>query len=255
LIYAVANQKGGVGKTTTAINLASTLAQAGEGVLLIDIDPQANATTGLGVRSQDDGPTAFELVLGEAPLPAVVTPTPVDGLDLVPSSREMAGLPLMLSEFPEREYCLRKALQNGMIHEKPYSYVFVDCPPSLGLLTVNALVAAERVIVPVQTEYYALEGLVQLLETVEAVRERLNPELRIAGLVLTMADLRTNLTRQVELEVRCHFPELTFSTIIPRNVRLAEAPSHGVPVSLLDPYCPGTNAYFDLAQEVVDRGR
>ena len=267
LIYAVANQKGGVGKTTTAINLAATLAQAGERVLLIDLDPQANATTGLGLAVNDAGPSMFEVLLGEEPLESAVLPTSVDGLFVAPSSRDMAGASVVLPGLDRREYRLRDALagqrssslssQSSPSSSPPsppaFSFVFIDCPPSLGLLTVNALVAADEVVVPVQAEYYALEGLAQLMDTVEAIRGRLNPGLRIAGLVLTMADVRTRLAREVEKELRSHFPDLTFDTVIPRNVRLAEAPSFGLPVSLLDPNCQGSDAYFDLAKEVVER--
>jgi chromosome partitioning protein len=252
LIYAVANQKGGVGKTTTAINLAATLAQAGERVLLVDLDPQANATTGLGLRVEEGAASMFEVLLGEASLEDVLLPAPVDGLWVAPSSRDMAGASVVLPGLQRREYRLRDALAvTGRTSR--FSYVFVDCPPSLGLLTVNALVAADEVVVPVQAEYYALEGLAQLLDTVEALRGRLNPSLRIAGLVLTMADARTRLAKDVEEELRSHFPGLTFETVVPRNVRLAEAPSFGLPVFLLDPRCPGSDAYFDLAKEVVER--
>lgn len=253
MIYALANQKGGVGKTTTAVNLAATLAQAGERVLLVDVDPQGNAGTGLGVRPADGEASVFEVLLGEAALQDVVRATAVPNLSVAPASPDLAGISLMLAAVERRESRLREAVRAAG-GPQAFSYVFIDCPPSLGLLTVNALVASDAVIVPVQTEYYALEGLAQLLETVRAVRERLNPALRVSGLVLTMADLRTNLAREVEAEVRRHFPDLTFSTVIPRNVRLAEAPGFGVPVSLLDPHCPGSDAYFDLAQEVVDRG-
>ncbi|HZK48873.1 MAG TPA: AAA family ATPase [Thermoleophilia bacterium] len=252
LIYAVANQKGGVGKTTTAINLAATLAQAGERVLLIDLDPQANATTGLGLRVDDGRPSMFEVLLGEETLGKVLLPTPVSGLWVAPSSRDMAGASVVLPGLERREYLLRDALA-ALGPEDAFSFVFIDCPPSLGLLTVNALVAADEVVVPVQAEYYALEGLAQLLDTVEALRGRLNPGLQVAGLVLTMADVRTRLAREVENELRSHFPGLTFKTVVPRNVRLAEAPSFGLPVSLLDPRCPGSDAYFDLAKEVIAR--
>lgn len=254
MIYAVANQKGGVGKTTTAINLAATLAQAGERVLLVDIDPQANATAGLGVRPAEGEPTMFEVFLGEVALADIVRNTSVPNLALAASSPELAGLSVMLPGFDRREWRLKDGLRGLATAAKTgYGFVLIDCPPSLGLLTVNALVAADEIVIPVQTEYFALEGLAQLLETIDAVRSRLNPHLRVAGLVLTMADVRTKLAREVEAEVRAHFPELTYRTVIPRNVRLAEAPSHGVPVSVLDPRCPGSDAYFDLAMEVVER--
>ena len=269
VIYALANQKGGVGKTTTAINLAATIAQAGERVLLIDSDPQANASTGLGIRLDPDEAGVLEVLLGESDLAEIVRPTGVPGLDLAPSSSHMAGAEVMLTRADEREFRLRTAItqvtasvalaerpagETGDAGGPPYSYIFIDCPPSLGLITVNALVAAQQVIVPVQAEYYALEGMTQLLGTVEAVKARLNPALTVAGLVLTMADLRTNLAGQVEAEVRRHFPDLTYKTVVPRNVRLAEAPSHGLPVSMFDPTCAGSDAYFDLAKEVIERG-
>jgi chromosome partitioning protein len=263
VIYAVANQKGGVGKTTTTINLAATLAQAGERVLLVDIDPQANASTGLGIRVPAGEPAMLEVLLGEAALGDIVREGPVSGLWVAPASPDLAGAAVIMPGLDRREFRLRNVLAgvsdrhaaaHGDEGNSCYSYIFIDCPPSLGLLTVNALVAAQAVIVPIQAEYYALEGMAQLMGTVDAVRGRLNPSLRIAGLVLTMVDVRTNLAREVEAEVRRHFADLAFRTVVPRNVRLAEAPSHGLPVSMIDPHCPGSDAYFDLAQEVVERG-
>lgn len=258
MIYAVTNQKGGVGKTTTAINLAATLAQAGERVLLLDADPQSNSTAGLGMRPAAAGPTTLELLLGEVDLAGVVRPTPVGNLFISPASPDMAGAAVILPQMERREFRLRDALRGAPAAPaacgegaERFSYVFIDCPPSLDLLTVNALVAADAVLIPVQAEYYALEGLTQLLDTIDAIRHRLNPSLRIAGVVITMVDSRTNLARQVEEEVRAHFPTLTYQTVIPRNIRLAEAPSYGLPVSLLDPHCAGADAYFDLAKELV----
>jgi len=258
LIYAVTNQKGGVGKTTTAINLAATLAQAGERVLLVDADPQSNSTAGVGLRPVDAVPTTLELLLGEADLAGVILPTRVENLFISPASPDMAGAAVILPQMERREFRLREALRDAPATPassadgvEPFAYVFIDCPPSLDLLTVNALVAADAVLIPVQAEYYALEGLIQLLNTIEAIRHRLNPPLRIAGVVITMVDYRTNLAKQVEDEVRAHFPTLTYRTVIPRNIRLAEAPSFGLPVSLLDPHCAGADAYFDLAKELV----
>lgn len=251
LIYAVANQKGGVGKTTTAINLAANIAQAGERVLLVDMDAQANASHGLGIRIPQGEPAILDVLLGERELVSVIRPSAVPGLDVAPSSSDMVGCSMMLSDLERREFRLKQALDS--LGEDPYTFVFIDCPPSLGLLTVNGLVAADAVLIPVQAEYYALEGLTQLLSTIAAVKERLNPDLRIAGLVLTMV-LRTALARQVEAEIRSHFPSLTFNTVVPRNVRLAEAPSHGMPVSMIDPRCAGSDAYFDLALEVIRHG-
>jgi len=243
-----------VGKTTTAINLAASLAQSGERVLIVDMDSQANASHGLGIHVARGEPSILEVLLGEETLGSLIVASVVPGLDVAPSSPDMAGAGVLLPSLDRRESRLKEALSAPPSLESRYSYVFIDCPPSLGLLTVNALVAAERVIIPVQTEYYALEGLTQLMSTIAAVRERLNPSLRVAGLVLTMMDPRTTLARQVEAEVRRHFPALSFKTVVPRNVRLAEAPSHGVPVSMLDPHCSGSDAYFDLALEVVEHG-
>lgn len=254
LIYAIANQKGGVGKTTTAINLAASLAQAGERVLLIDMDSQANATHGLGLRVSRGAPSILEVLLGECGLRNIILGCSVPGLEVAPSSAETAGTEVILANAETREFRLKQALAQAGLPGSDYSYVFIDCPPSLGLLTVNSLVAAEQVIIPVQTEYYALEGLAQLMSTILAVKERLNPDLKVAGLVLTMVDARTTLARHVEQEIRTHFPRLAFETVVPRNVRLAEAPSYGMPVCMLDPHCAGSDAYFDLALEVIGRG-
>jgi chromosome partitioning protein len=243
-----------VGKTTTAINLAASLAQAGEKVLLVDMDSQANASHGLGVRVPHGSPCILEVLMGENSLDDIIRSSAVSGLDIAPSSPDMAGASVLLPNLARREYRLRDALSACLDRNPAYRYVFIDSPPSLGLLTVNSLVAANQVIIPVQAEYFALEGLAQLLSTITVVRERLNPDLRIGGLVLTMMDARTSLARQVEAEVRAHFPNLSFKTVVPRNVRLAEAPSHGLPVSMVDPYCSGSDAYFDLALEVVKNG-
>jgi chromosome partitioning protein len=221
-------------------------------VLLVDMDSQANASHGLGIRVAQGGPAILEVLMGERNLGSVIRATTVPGLDVAPSSSDMVGAGALLPTLDDREFRLKKALE--VLEPGRYSFVFIDCPPSLGLLTVNALVAAESVLIPVQTEYFALEGLAQLLSTVSVIKDRLNPTLRVAGLVLTMVDLRTGLARQVEQEIRRHFPSLTFNTVVPRNVRLAEAPSHGIPVSMLDPRCAGSDAYFDLALEVISHG-
>lgn len=243
-----------MGKTTTAINLAASFAQSGERTLLIDMDSQANASHGLGVRLKGGEPTVLDVLMGERTLATIIKPTPVLGLDVAPSSVDMAGADVLLPDLARREYRLRDALRSDGGLASAYRYVLIDTPPSLGLLTLNSLVAADQVIIPVQAEYYALEGLAQLLSTITTIRERLNSSLRVAGLVMTMMDTRTSLARQVEQEIRAHFPKLSFQTVVPRNVRLAEAPSHGLPVSMLDPHCAGSNAYFDLALEVVRHG-
>ena len=245
-VLAVANQKGGVGKTTTAINLAAVLAQRGHRVLIVDIDPQANATAGLGLGAPAGGST-YQLVLEGMPLDRIVLPTAWERLSLAPSATDLAGAEVELAIMEEREYRLSSALDGAT---DAYDYVIIDCPPSLGLLTVNSLTAAQEVIVPVQCEYLALEGLGRLVHTLELVRRSLNPGLRLRGLLLTMYDRRTSLSRQVAEEVRRHFPN-TFSTVIPRSVRLSEAPSHGVPIHAYEPRSPAAAAYDALAEEVL----
>jgi len=246
-IYALANQKGGVGKTTTAINLAACLAEAGEHALVIDLDPQANATSGLGERA--NGASTLDLLDG-APLATLARPTRFANLDLVPAKPELAAAAVELSALAGGERYLADALAEAT---ERWSFVFLDCPPSFGPLTVNALAASDRVIVPVQAEYYALEGLSQLLGSIELVKARLNPGLGIAGILLTMVDGRTRLAAQVEAEVREHFGELVFTTSVPRAVRLAEAPSHGLPAIAYDRRSPGAEAYWKVAMELVER--
>ena len=246
-VYAVANQKGGVGKTTTAVNISACLAEAGERVLLVDLDPQANATSGLGMRA--NGASTHELLDG-APLASMVKPSHFENLDLVMAKRDLAGAAVDLSTREGGERYLADAFLGAL---DPYSYVFLDCPPSFGPLTVNALAAADRVIVPVQAEYYALEGLSQLLGTITLVKGRLNPALSVAGILLTMADGRTRLTADVEAELRRHFGRLVFTTTIPRSVRLAEAPSHGVPAIAYERRSSGAEAYWKVAMELVER--
>jgi chromosome partitioning protein len=249
-VYAVANQKGGVGKTTTAVNVAACIAEAGYATLLVDVDPQANATVGLGIE-RSHSPGLYEVLAGEAELEDAFTDSPVAGLVAVPAGAGLAGANLELPRMDRYEYRLRDRLAG--VRER-FEYVLLDCPPSLGPLTVNALVAADRVIVPVQTEYFALEGLAGLLETLELVQHELNPRLTVAGMLLTMHDGRTRLGQDVEREVREHFPDLVFETVIPRNVRVGEAPSYGLPVTHHDPHSAGAEAYFELAKEVAARG-
>ena len=245
-VYAFANQKGGVGKTTTAINLAACLAEAGERALVIDLDPQANATSGLGMSA--NGSSSYDLLDG-APLADLVKPTAFENLFLVPSKPELAGAAVELSRHEDGDRYLAQALE----HIDGFDFVLLDCPPSLGPLTVNALAAADRVIVPVQTEYYALEGLAQLVQSINLIKARLNPRLEIAGVLLTMADGRTRLSADVEAEVRRHFGEIVFTAVVPRSVRVAEAPSHGLPVTHYDRRSRGAEAYWKVAMELVER--
>jgi chromosome partitioning protein len=245
-VYAFANQKGGVGKTTTAINLAACLAEAGERSLVVDLDPQANATSGLGMRA--NGTSSYDLLDG-APLEDLVKPTAFENLFLVPSKPELAGAAVELSRRDDGDRYLAQALE----HAHGFDFVLLDCPPSLGPLTVNALAAADRVIVPVQTEYYALEGLAQLVQSINLIKTRLNPRLEIAGVLLTMADGRTRLSADVEAEERRHFGKLVFTAVVPRSVRVAEAPSHGVPVTHYDRRSRGAEAYWKVAMELVER--
>ena len=247
-VLVISNQKGGVGKTTTAISLGAALAGRGERVLLVDLDPQANATSGLGV-SKEPPNAIYGVLLKEQPIENLAVRTSVPGLDLVPSGPDMAGAEVELTPLMAREYRLRKAIRSI----EGYDIVLVDCPPSLGLLTVNALAAGDDVLIPVQCEYFALEGLAQLLATIEAVRARLNEGLEVLAIVLTMEDRRNRLSLQVVEEVERHFPQLVARARIPRTVRLAEAPSHGVPISRYDPRSPAARAYDDLAREISAR--
>jgi chromosome partitioning protein len=248
-IYAIANQKGGVGKTTTAVNVAACIAEAGYPTLLVDIDPQANATVGLGLEKHLV-PSIYDVLSGDATAAEAIRRSDIDGLSVLPASPDLAGANVELPRVEGSEGRLRDAL--APIRDD-YAFTLLDCPPSLGPLTVNALVAADRVIVPVQTEYFALEGLAGLLDTLALVQRELNPRLTVAGMLLTMHDNRTRLARDVEREVREHFPSLVFDTVIPRNVRVGEAPSYGRPVIHHDPHCPGADAYFALAKEVAAR--
>jgi chromosome partitioning protein len=249
-IYAIANQKGGVGKTTTAVNVAASIAEAGHATLLADLDPQCNATVALGL-AKDADPNVYDCLAGGLTLAEAATPTTIEHLHAVPSTPELAGANVELPRIAGSETRLRERL--GDVRER-YLFTLLDCPPSLGPLTVNALVAADRVIVPVQTEYFALEGLAGLLDTLSLIRRELNPRLTVAGMILTMHDARTRLAQDVEREVREHFPELVFDTVIPRNVRLGEAPSFGLPAIRHAPAGTGSAAYLKLAKEVAARG-
>jgi len=250
IVYAIANQKGGVGKTTTAVNVAACIAAAGYETLLVDVDPQGNATVGIGA-DRHDGLGLYDVLSGDATPHQAVRETSVEHLSLLASTPDLAGATMELPRLPGSETRLREVLSSL---RDSFAYILLDCPPSLGPLTVNALVAADRVIVPVQTEYFALEGLAGLLDTLALIQRELNPRLTVAGMILTMHDARTKLAQDVEAEVRKHFPALVFDTVIPRNVRLGEAPGFGRPVIHHDPHCAGSDAYFELAKEVAARG-
>jgi chromosome partitioning protein len=252
-IITIANQKGGVGKTTTAINLATALAAIGERVLIVDLDPQGNASTGLGIDRRDRKVSSYDILVDAASVGEAAVETAVPNLSIVPSTMDLLGFEMEISQAPDRAYKLKKALVTAGAEN--YSYILVDCPPSFNLLTMNAMAAADSVLVPLQCEFFALEGLSQLLETVDQVRRTVNPTLDIQGIVLTMFDARNNLAQQVVSDVRTYLGEKVYQTLIPRNVRVSEAPSYGKPAILYDLKCAGSQAYLQLASEVIQRER
>lgn len=257
-ILTLANQKGGVGKTTTAINLATALAAIGERVLIVDIDPQGNASTGFGIDRQARQYSAYDLMTGEVELQDAIVSTNVPNVVVVPSTMDLLGLEMAISDHGDRAFRLRNALSKAgdiIFDGKPITYILIDCPPSLNLLTINSLAAADAVLVPMQCEFFALEGLSQLLQTIEQIKSSLNPNLYIQGVVMTMYDKRNNLSNQVLSDVRSHLGDLVYDTVIPRNVRLSEAPSYGKPALLYDLKCAGSQAYLHLATEVIKRER
>ncbi len=249
IIIAIANQKGGVGKTTTNVNLSACLATAGKKVLTIDIDPQGNTTSGLGVDKKSVEKSIYDVLINGVEMEQSIIPTKVTNLDIIPSNIQLAGAEIEMVSMLSREHILKRSIES--IRDL-YDFILIDCPPSLGLITINALTASDKILVPIQCEYYALEGLSQLMNTVKLVRNYLNPSLEVEGVVLTMFDARTNLSIQVVEEVKKYFRSKVYRTIIPRNVRLGEAPSHGLPIIMYDPKCTGAEAYMDLAEEVIE---
>jgi len=254
-VITIANQKGGVGKTTTTINLATALAAIGEAVLIVDLDPQGNASTGLGIDRHNRTVSSYDMLTGRAALGDAAVETVVPGLSIVPSTLDLLGVEMEIAAAPDRVTRLKTALQTHRAEGNRFSYVLIDCPPSLNLLTLNSMAAADSVLVPLQCEFFALEGLSQLLQTVDQVRRTINPHLSIQGIVLTMFDGRNNLANQVVDDVRAHMGDAVYDTVIPRNVRVSEAPSYGKPAILYDLKCAGSQAYLQLASEVIRRER
>ena len=251
-IIAISNQKGGVGKTTTCVNVAAYIAAMGKKVLLIDLDPQGNATSGLGIEKTSQTKTIYNVIDGDAIIDEVILPTYIEGFEIIPATVDLAGAEIDLVQMPNREYVIKNRLMR--IKDK-YDYILIDCPPSLGLLTVNALTCSNSIIIPIQCEFYALEGLTQLMNTIKLVKKHLNSEIDIEGVVLTMKDSRSNLVTQVGNEIRTFFGKKVFDTTIPRNIRLAEAPSHGTPIGVYDASSKGAKAYLDLAEEILKRNK
>lgn len=253
-VIAIANQKGGVGKTTTSINLSTCVAERGKKVLLIDIDPQGNATSGVGIAKQSDDNSIYDVLVNDEKMVNIIKPTVVKNLFVCPSSINLAGAEVELVPLMARETRLKKAIEE-LEQEQKYDYIFIDCPPSLGLITLNAFAAASSVLVPIQCEYYALEGLGQLVNTIRLVQKNLNQDLEIEGVVMTMYDSRTKLSSQVAEEVRKYFENKVFDTVIPRNIRLSEAPSHGLPITIYDPLSKGARTYKKLAKELLKNNK
>ena len=249
-IIAFANQKGGVGKTTTCVNVAAYIASMGKKVLLIDLDPQGNATSGVGIEKTNQTKTIYNIIDGDAIIDEVIVPTVVTNLDFIPATVDLAGAEIDLVQMPNRENVIKTRLARV---KSKYDYIFIDCPPSLGLLTVNALTCCNSIIIPIQCEFYALEGLTQLMNTIKLVKKHLNSEIDIEGVVLTMKDSRSNLINQVSSEIKTFFGKKVFETAIPRNIRLAEAPSHGTPIGIYDSSSKGAKAYLELAEEILNR--